>query len=62
LNGGKHIEVNEVKNLGEGISKCTALTSLNLDLRINGIGEYGAKYLGEGISKCVTLTSLDLNL
>jgi len=44
------------------MAKCVTLTSLNLNLYGNAIGENGAKYLGEGIAKCVTLTSLDLNL
>ena len=39
-----------------------ALTSLNLDLRENSIGQKGAKYLVEGIAKCVTLTSLNIDL
>ena len=38
------------------------LTSLNLNVSDNEIGNNGAKYLGEGISKCVNLTSLHLNL
>ena len=36
--------------LGEEISKCVALTSLDLFLFENCIGENGAKYLGEGIT------------
>ena len=44
------------------MSKCVTLTSLDLNLKNNSIGENGAKYLGEGISKCVTLTSFNLNL
>jgi len=44
------------------MSKCVTLTSFNLDLYYNSIGDNGAKYLGEGISKCVTLTSFNLNL
>jgi len=48
--------------LGEGISKYVTLTSLNLNLGENSIGENGAKYLGVGIAKCATLTSLNLDL
>ena len=48
--------------LGEGISKCIALTILKMNLISNKIGDSGAKYLGERISKCVTLTTLNLNL
>jgi len=44
------------------MAKCVTLTSLNLYLSDNSIGENGAKYLGEGIAKCVTLTSLNLFL
>jgi len=44
------------------MSKCVTLTSFNLDLYYNSIGDNGAKYLGEGISKCVTLTSFNLDL
>ena len=58
----KKIGDNETKNLGEGISKCVTLTSLNLNLNYNSIRDNGAKYLGEGISKCITLTSFNLNL
>ena len=32
---------NGVKYLGEGISKCVTLNSLNLDLSINYIGDNG---------------------
>jgi len=46
----------------EGIAKCVTLTSLNLNLSDNRIGENGTKYLAEGIAKCVNLTSLKLNL
>jgi len=44
------------------MSKCVTLTSFNLDLYYNSIGDNGAKYLGKGISKCVTLTSFNLDL
>ena len=44
------------------MSKCVTLTSFNLDLYYNSIGDNGAKYLREGISKCVTLTSFNLDL
>jgi len=51
-----------VKYLGEAISKCITLTSLDLDLSENIIDNNGAKFLGEGISKCSTLISLNLFL
>jgi len=54
--------VNGAKYLGEGIAKLVTLTSLNLNLNDNRIGENGAKDLGEGIAKCLTLSSLDLDL
>ena len=47
--------------LGEGIAKCATLTSLDLNLWDNRIGENGAKSWGEEIAKCDTLTSLNLN-
>jgi len=56
------ISGNGAKYLGKEISKCVTLTSLNLNLTGNSIGEYGAKYLTKGISKCVILTSLNLNI
>jgi len=56
------IDENDAKYLGEEISKCVTLTSLNLNLWDNSIGANGAKYLGEGIVKCVALTSLNLDL
>jgi len=36
--------------LGEAISRCVTLISLNLQLFNNRIGEIGAKNLGEAIS------------
>jgi len=41
---------NGAKYLVEGIAKCVTLTSLNLNLYGNNIGENGAKHLGEGIA------------
>jgi len=38
------------------------LSSLNLNLSGNSIGENGAKLLAQGISNLVGLTSLDLDL
>jgi len=49
-------------HLGEGISKCVTLTSLNLYISENSFSGKSEKYLGKGISKCVALTSLKLNL
>jgi len=50
VNNMKYIGENGTKSLGEKISKCVSVTSLNLDLRGNSISEKGAKFLGEGIS------------
>jgi len=50
------------KCLGEGIAKCVTLTTLNLYLYDNSIGDNGVNHLGEGISKCAALTSLNLAL
>ena len=44
------IDEKEVKQLGEGIAKCATLSSLNLDLSSNSIGDNGAMHLGEGIA------------
>ena len=51
---------NGAKYLGEGISKCVTLTSLDINLKSNNIGVNGSTYLGKGISKCGTLTTLKI--
>jgi len=48
--------------LGEGISKCAILASLNLNLKNNRMFDIGLQVLVKGIVKCATLTSLNLKI
>jgi len=43
------MDENDGNYLGEAISKCVTLTSLDVNLINNSIGDNGAKYLGKGI-------------